>query len=125
MSIRDQAAELLESADLFADEDRPVATVAELADAFDVPRAAVRSAAIDVGAQKVGASLALTESLALDCAEELSSRGFQIGDESDEEDDAEESACEDDACECVDHDLDDPDACEDDECQCVDHDDED
>jgi len=115
MSIRDQAAELLESAGLYDDEDRPVATVAELADAFDVPPAAVRSAAIDVGAQKVGASLALTEERALDCAEELASRGFAIGDDDDDEtDEAEGDGCDYD-CPCPEHDGK---TCDDDDCPC-------
>ena len=85
---RENAAELLDAAGLFTT-DRPMATTVEIAQALDIPLYAVRGAAIDVGAQRIGHALAMTQERALDCAEELASRGYQIGHESDEQDDEE------------------------------------
>jgi hypothetical protein len=56
-----------------------MATVQELSQAFELPVYAVRAAAIDVGAQRIGHALALSKDRALDLAEELSSRGYAIG----------------------------------------------
>jgi hypothetical protein len=90
MTIRDEADDLLDDADLFSDPSRPVATVAELAEAYELPVHAVRACAAEmvIGA-KVGHVTVFTRETALDLAEELDSQGWELG-PADEEDEAAE-----------------------------------
>ena len=87
MTIRDEADELLDEFDLFEDPDKPMETLAAVAEALDVPVHAARQVASALDVPMVGATFALTRDRALDLAEQLDAEGWQLGPEEEEDED--------------------------------------
>ena len=94
--IRAYARELLDEASLYSTA-RPLATVSDLSDAFEVPLHVVRACVAEMSlGTRIGNTLALTRDDAIDLGEQLDADGWELGPEDEaEEDETDDEAAED------------------------------